>query len=258
MYKNYFLIWIAGLLLSVCCGPLGAFILWRKISSFGNTLSHASLLGLSIALLLKINVLLAVLTTLFFLTVVIIYIEHISSLNLDTILAIVTYSSLSLGMIILHIISKNEQADLTKYLLGNLLELKFIDINIIFFITLIISSVVIILWKSILLMIINAELACVDGINVFNVRLILMLLITLLIGISTTLIGALLITAILIIPAAIAQRFSTSPELMVLFSIIINIIAITIGIFINIFYNIPISPVIILLESIFFIISLIM
>lgn len=257
MYKHYCLIWIAGILLSFCCGPLGSFIMWRRMSSFGNTLSHASLLGLSLALLLHTNVLSIVLITLLFLTMLIIYVEHISNLSLDTILAVITYSSLSIGMIILHISSLNEKADLTKYLLGNLLNLTIIDISVIFSITLGICFIIAIFWESILLMIINVELAQVNGINIFNMRLILMLLIALLIGISTTFVGALLITAILIIPPAIAQKFATSPEFMVISSIIINMSAITLGMIITIYYSIPISPIVILLETMFFTISLI-
>ncbi|CAL4042847.1 High-affinity zinc uptake system membrane protein ZnuB [Buchnera aphidicola (Takecallis arundicolens)] len=255
MCKHFFFVWITGILLSFCCGPLGSFILWRQMSSFGNMLSHASLLGLACALLFNINRVFTVLVILILLTIIIIYIERMSNLSMDTILGIITYSSLSIGMIILHFISKDEKSDLTQYLLGNVLQLTGIDINIIVIMTLIICSIILFFWKSMLLMIINVELAQVSGINIFNMRLILMILTAFLIGISTTLIGALLITAILIIPPAISQKFSTSPEHMVVFSICINVISITIGIIISIIYNIPISSIIILIESIIFLIS---
>ncbi|WP_343128019.1 metal ABC transporter permease [Buchnera aphidicola (Takecallis taiwana)] len=255
MCKHVFFIWISGILLSFCCGPLGSFILWRNMSSFGNTLSHASLLGLACALLLHMNPICSVLIILVLLTIMIVYIERISNLSLDTILGITTYSSLSIGMIILHIISKDEKSDLTKYLLGNVLQLTLIDISVIVIMTLIIVVFIMRFWESMLFMIIHVELAQVNGINIFYMRFMLMLLTALLIGISTTLVGALLITSILIIPPAIAQKFSTSPEQMVLFSVCINIISITISMAFAILYNIPISPTIILFESIILIMS---
>ncbi|WP_343182358.1 iron chelate uptake ABC transporter family permease subunit [Buchnera aphidicola] len=256
-HSNIFFGWIAGIFLSLICGPLGSFMIWRRMSAFGNTLSHASLLGLSLSFLLHTNIFLTVLFFLIFLTILIAYIENFSTLSLDTIFAVMTYGSLSLGMIILHIIKKNEQSNLTKYLFGDLLKLNVCDLFSIIAISIITILIIIIYWDDMIGMIINAEIAKISGINILKMRLILMLLTAILIAISTKLIGALLITALLIIPPAITQKFASSPEMMVFFSIIINFTFITLGIMISIFYNIPISPLIICLESILFFISII-
>lgn len=256
MYKIFFFSWIATALLSISCGPLGTFMIWRGMSSFGNTLSHASLLGLSIAALLHYNVFFTVLSLLIVLTIIIVYIEHFSTLSLDTILGIITYSSLSLGMIILNFIPKKEQFDLTKYLFGNLLTLTTTDLLKIFIITFCINVIIFCFWKSMLSTIINVELAQLNGINIFKIRLILMTLIALLIGIATRLIGALLITAFLVIPPAIVQKFSKSPEQMILFAVCINIFSISIGLLISMLFTLPLSPTVILCETLCFLISI--
>ncbi|CAL4321329.1 metal ABC transporter permease [Buchnera aphidicola] len=257
MYNHYLMSIIFGILLSFSCGILGSFIFWRKMASFGNTLSHSSLLGLSVALLLHSNAFVSVLLLLIVLTILIVCIEHFSKISLDTIFSIITYSSLSMGMIILNVTSKEHKADLTKYLFGNLLNVTFLDTIIISMVTMIIFITTMILWKDMVSMVISSELSQVSGINVFKMKLILMITTALLIGITTQLIGALLITSLLVISPAIVQNFVYSPETMIIYTILINIVSILLGIFITYFFNIPISPIIVLITSIFFLISLI-
>ncbi|CAL4321417.1 High-affinity zinc uptake system membrane protein ZnuB [Buchnera aphidicola (Symydobius americanus)] len=256
MHSNLYLSWISGLLLSLSCGFLGAFVVWRKMSSFGNTLSHASLLGLSISLLLNIDAFYVVLFIVIILTIIIVYLEYSSDLSLDAILGVITYSSLSLGMIIINIIPKDKKTDLSAYLFGDLLLLKKHDFIIILLMSAIILITLIYFWKNMISVIISSELSYINGINVFKMRLILMIMTALLIGISTKLIGALLITSLLIIPPITVQKFISSPEQMVIYSIIINMISITFGVIFSIFYNLPISPIIILFESMIFFISI--
>ncbi|CAL4042776.1 High-affinity zinc uptake system membrane protein ZnuB [Buchnera aphidicola (Phyllaphis fagi)] len=258
MHKMFFLGWLAGVLLSISSGSLGTFIVWRRMSSFGNTISHSSLLGLAIAALININSFYVVLLLVIILTVIIVYLECFSNLMLDTILGIITYSSLSLGMIILNIISTNKTVDLTNYLFGDLLILQTCDVIIIGCMSVFVLCVLIYYWRSMISVVISDELSQLHGIKVFKVRLILMLITSLLIGITTKLVGALLITSLLIIPPATVQKFVKSPEQMIFYSIIVSIISITLGVIFSIFCIIPISPIIILFESIIFLISMIL
>ncbi|CAL4321296.1 metal ABC transporter permease [Buchnera aphidicola] len=256
MCKNFFLSWIVGILLSFSCGFLGSFIVWRRMSSFGNTLSHTSLLGIALSLLLHINIFYTVLFVVVILSILITCIENFSSLPLDTILGVITYSSLSLGMMILNVIDKNKNNDLTKYLFGDLLLLKNSDISIILIISIIIAVIIFFIWRSLISSIISIELSQIHGINIFKIRLIFMITTAILIGVSTKIVGALLITALLIIPPATVQKFSYSPIKIVILSIVMNILSITLGILFSMTCMVPVSPIIILIESICFFISL--
>ncbi|AAO27019.1 high-affinity zinc uptake system membrane protein ZnuB [Buchnera aphidicola str. Bp (Baizongia pistaciae)] len=255
MYKTFFFGWLAGVLLTTITGPLGLFIIWRRMSSFGDTLSHSSLLGISFAVLLNIHPFFMVIITILLFGMLIIWLNYTTVLSLDTILGIIGYSFLSLGMIIINSISNFQKNKLTNYLFGNLLEVTYIDIVILIISCVSILFVLVWYWDLMLLTTINSDLAKIDGVNVLKINSILIFLITLTIGIAIKFIGSLIAISLLIIPAATAQRFSTSPEKMAFFSVIIGIISITWGILMSVYYNLAISPTIVFCSSIVFVIS---
>ncbi|CAL4043151.1 zinc ABC transporter permease subunit ZnuB [Buchnera aphidicola] len=247
--------WLAGILLTLATGPLGSFIVWRRMSAFGDTLSHSSLLGLSVGVLFNINSFYMILFFLLLISSFIVLLEHISFLSLDTILGIISHSALSLGMIILSIMSEKKRISIANYFFGNLLKVNDVDLMIIVSVIIVISFFLIFYWREILFLTINPELAIVDGINIAKIRLIFILMTTLVIAISIKFIGSLVVTALLIIPSSTARRFATSPENMAMLASCIGMLGVTIGMGIAIFFDIPTSPSIVLFLSFFFLLS---
>ena len=246
---------LAGILLSLSTGPLGSFIVWRRISSFGDTLSHSSVLGLAISVCFETNSFYTVLLFMFFLSVLLAWLEKLLSVSLETILSIISHSSLSLGIILISLMSTSHDIDFSNYLFGDLLIVTMFDLLIIASGSFLILIVLIFRWNSILLLTVNEELAQVDGVNLFYARLTLMLTTALCISIAVKFVGVFLITALLVIPPATAQRFSNSPEKMICISVMISIISVTSGIFLSFFYNTPTSPSIVLCSSFFYLLS---
>ncbi|CAL4323108.1 metal ABC transporter permease [Buchnera aphidicola] len=238
--------WLAGILLSFSTAPLGAFIIWRRISSFGNTLSHSSILGLVISVFFKIDSFYAVLLFMIFLAIVLAWLEKSLSISSETILSIISYTSLSLGIICMSFISTARQIHFNNYLFGDLLTITKSDLFTIALGSFFVLMILVFRWNSILSATINEELAQIEGINIFFVRLTLMLMTSLVISIAIKCVGALLINSLLVIPPATAQVFSDSPEKMIIFSILISIFSVTGGIFFSFFYNTPTSPSIVL------------
>ncbi|XBC39021.1 MAG: iron chelate uptake ABC transporter family permease subunit [Buchnera aphidicola (Nurudea shiraii)] len=247
--------WLAGMFLTLIAGPLGSFIIWRRMSSFGDTLSHSSLLGIAFAILFNIHPFCVVLVIILCFGIFVNWLENNSSLSLDTILGIIGYSSLSLGMIIMSIVSDVQKTRFTNYLFGNLLEVTNFDLTLIFFSSLVIFFILLKYWNYILLVTISSDLAKVDGINVYKINFILIFLIALTISIAIKFIGSLIIISLLLIPAATAQGFSSSPEIMAIFSILIGMISLTGGVIISILFSIPISPSIALFSTSIFLLS---
>ncbi|BAC24261.1 yebI [Wigglesworthia glossinidia endosymbiont of Glossina brevipalpis] len=247
--------WIAGILLSLAIGPLGSFLIWRKMSYFGDTLSHSSLLGISIGFVFKIDPVYSVMITMFFITLIITYIERVYQFSIDIILNIISNTALSLGLVISSLIEEF-RTDLVHYLFGDLLK---VNLNDIIMISIIISIIILIIlwnWNSLLLVSINSELSYIDGINIFKIKLILMIIISLTIGLTMKFIGALTTVALFIIPAATARPYSKSPEKMSIYATLFSISSITFGLFFSVIYNIPSGPSVILCSTIFFFISL--
>ncbi|VFP79837.1 zinc ABC transporter permease subunit ZnuB [Candidatus Erwinia haradaeae] len=248
--------WLTGIFLTIITGPLGSFIIWRRMSYFGDTLAHTSLLGVACGLLFNINPFYAVIIITLLLTLILVWLERYAELSIDTLLGILAHSSLSLGLVLVSLMS-NIHIDLITYLFGDLLAITLSDLWMIIIGVLFILFILVWNWRQLLSLTVNAELAQIDGINIQRTKMILMLITALTIGISMKFIGALIITSLLIIPAATARRFARSPEQMAIFAIIIGILSITIGLSFSAFYNTPAGPSVVLGSAIIFILSII-
>ncbi|XRY30902.1 MAG: iron chelate uptake ABC transporter family permease subunit [Buchnera aphidicola (Tetraneura akinire)] len=255
MIFSFFPSWLAGLFLSFLTAPIGSFIIWRRMSCFGDTLSHSSLLGFAISILFHINPLLVLLIFIFSLSLISTLLEHDSNLSLDVIFSIMSYIFLSLGLLIISIIPNEKKISINDYFFGNILCVSFYDLFFLFLSVCFLLIILIYNWKSILLVTIDPELAKVDGINIFKNRFILIFITGMTIAISIKFVGVLIITSLLVIPASTSQKFSRSPEKMIFISILISIFSTTMGLFISIYYDIPTSPTIVLCESLVFLLS---
>ncbi|PWC11373.1 zinc ABC transporter permease subunit ZnuB [Brenneria roseae subsp. americana] len=248
--------WLAGIFLAVAAGPLGSFVVWRRMSYFGDTLAHASLLGVAFGLLLDIHLFYAVIAVTLALALGLVWLERRPYLAIDTILGIMAHSALSLGLVVVSLMD-NVRVDLMAYLFGDLLSVTSDDLWIIGCGVAVVLTVMIWQWRALLSMTISPELAHVDGVKLQRTKLILMLVTALTIGIAMKFVGALIITSLLIIPAASARRFAKTPEQMAGLAIIAGAIAITGGLAFSAGYNTPAGPSVVLCASLLFVASLI-
>ncbi|WP_430875952.1 zinc ABC transporter permease subunit ZnuB [Gilliamella sp. G0441] len=246
---------LAGLCLTTVTGPLGTFVVWRRMSYFGDTLSHAALLGIAFGFLLNINLFYAVIFVTLILALGLIWLESQKQLPVDTLLGILAHSALSLGLVVISLIG-NIRIDLMGYLFGDLLSITYADIFQILICVIFIGILLIWRWNDFLYITVNEELAFIQGINIRLTKLILTLLLAFTIGIAMKFVGALIITSLLIIPAATAKYFSKTPEKMALISIIIGIVAVISGLFFSFIYNTPTSPSVVLCNACLFFICL--
>ncbi|MBV4411596.1 zinc ABC transporter permease subunit ZnuB [Enterobacteriaceae bacterium YMB-R22] len=247
--------WLAGLMLSCAAGPLGSFVVWRRMSYFGDTLAHASLLGVAFGLLLNINPFYAVIAVTLLLALALVWLEKRPNLAIDTLLGIMAHSALSLGLVVVSLMS-GIRVDLMAYLFGDLLSVTPEDLLTI---ATGVAAVVAILcwqWRNLLAMTISQDLAFVDGVSLQRVRLILMLVTALTIGVAMKFVGALIITSLLIIPAATARRFARSPEQMAWLAVVVGALAVTGGLAFSACYDTPAGPSVVLAAALLFILSM--
>lgn len=248
--------WLAGMFLACAAGPLGSFVVWRRMSYFGDTLAHASLLGVAIGFLLDINVYYAVILVTLLLALGLVWLERRPYLAIDTLLGIMAHSALSLGLVVVSLMN-NIRVDLMAYLFGDLLSVTTQDLWLIGPGVLVVIAIMCWQWRSLLSMTISQELAHVDGVNLQRTRLILMLVTALTIGLAMKFVGALIITSLLIIPAATARRFARTPEQMAGLAVVLGMLAVTGGLIFSALYNTPAGPSVVLSASFLFMLSLI-
>lgn len=247
--------WLAGILLACAAGPLGSFVVWRRMSYFGDTLAHASLLGIAFGLLLNINPFYAVIAVTLLLAVGLVWLEKRPQLAIDTLLGIMAHSALSLGLVVVSLMS-NVRVDLMAYLFGDLLSVTLPDIISIGLGVSVVIGVLAWQWRNLLSMTISQDLAHVDGVNIQRTKMLLMLVTALTIGVAMKFVGALIITSLLIIPAATARRFARTPEQMAGFAVIVGMLAVTGGLTFSAFYDTPAGPSVVLSAAVLFILSM--
>lgn len=244
---------IAGLLIALVAGPLGCFVVWRRMAYFGDTLAHSALLGVSLGLLLELNLQLAVIFACIGIALLLVLMETKKTLATDTLLGILAHSALAFGLITLSF--TNVQIDLMAYLFGDLLTVSMNDLYWIGAGVFISLSLLIAFWNRLLTITLHQELAQVEGLNVGRIRLVLMLLIALVVAVSMKIVGMLLITSLMIIPPACARYFSNTPEKMAITSSLIGCIAVCGGLTASFYWDTPTGPSIVVTATLIFSLS---
>ena len=245
---------LAGLALALVAGPLGSFVVWRRMAYFGDTLSHAALLGVALGLLLEISPTLAVTLSCMFLAVLLVLLQQRQPLASDTLLGILAHSTLSLGSVTLSFM-RDVRVDLMGYLFGDLLAVTPQDLAWILGGTLLVLLLLIPLWRPLLAITVHEELARVEGVPVTAVRLLLMLLVAVVIAVAMKIVGVLLITSLLIIPAAAAQRHARTPEHMAIGASLLGMLAVCVGLAMSWHWDTPAGPSIVVSAGMLFLLG---
>jgi len=246
---------LAGIAVALVAGPLGAFAVWRRMAYFGDTLAHSALLGITFGLLVGINLNLAVAAGCLLLALILVGMQNNRFLATDTLLGILSHSTLALGLVCVSLFS-GTRIDLLAYLFGDILSVNTLDLVTIWIVSLVVIGALIWLWRPLLAISVHEELAHVEGIPVNKVRTALMLLMALVIAIAMKVVGVLLITALLIIPAAASRRLTHSPESMALVASVIGSLSVCLGIAASYFWDSPTGPSIVLSSTLLYVLSL--
>lgn len=246
---------LAGLGVAMIAGPLGAFMVWQRLAYFGDTLAHASLLGISLSLAFHFNMSLGILMIALMVAVLLVVFQKKSWLASDTLLGILAHGCLALGLVTLSLV-QGPQIDILGYLYGDILAVSTQDIAMIYGGGLFILTVMALIWRSLLSATVHAELAMVEGVPVQRVRLMYMCLLALVIALSIKIVGVLLMTALLVIPAATARRFAKTPEQLALMGSVIGGICVLGGLGLSLYGDVPAGPAIVCISASLFVLCL--
>ena len=246
---------LAGLGVAAVAGPLGCFVVWRRMAYFGDTLAHSALSGIALGVLLNIDLGIAVTLVCLSMALGLVALEQQGVLALDTLLGILSHSALAAGLVVISLMS-NIRVDLMSLLFGDLLSVTAADLWIIYGGASVAIILLASLWKSLISITVEPELAAVEGINVARVRTALMVITALVIAIAMKIVGVLLITALLIIPAATARRISATPESMAFIASLVAMISVVSGLAASWYADTPAGPSIVISATLLFCLSL--
>ena len=246
---------LAGIGVALVTGPLGCFVVWRRLSYFGDTLSHSALLGVTLAYSLEFNIAFSVFIISALIALILTNLQKKTNLPGDALLGLLAHSSLAVGLVVIGFLSFI-RFDIMGLLFGDILAVNVNDIITIWIGGAIILLVLKLIWKSLFASTVNYELAEAEGLDPDKAKAIFTILMAAIIAISIKMVGLLLITGMLIIPAAMARNMSNSPKQMILFSVIGGLLSVIIGLFTSLEFNTASGPSIIAASLFLFILSL--
>ena len=256
MFDDFFIrALLAGIGVALVTGPLGCFVVWRRLSYFGDTLSHSALLGVTIAYSFQFNIAFSVFIISALIALILIQLQKKTNLPGDALLGLLAHSSLAVGLVVIGFLSFI-RFDIMGLLFGDILAVTIDDLLIIWIGGAIILVVLKLIWKSLFASTVNYELAEAEGLNPDRAKAIFTILMAAVIAISIKMVGLLLITGMLIIPAAMARNVSTSPLQMVFYSIIGGLLSVILGLYSSLEFNTSSGPSIIAASLFLFILSL--
>lgn len=246
---------LAGIGVALVAGPLGCFIVWRRMAYFGDTLSHGALLGVALGLLLQVDLTLAVFAVSALVSLALLVLQRRASLSADALLGLLSHSSLALGLVVLAFMTW-VRVDLMGLLFGDILAVSRSDLALIWGGGAIVLALLAAVWRPLFAATVNPEIAEAEGMRPDRANIVFMLLMAGVIAIAMKIIGVLLITAMLIIPAAAARRLASGPEQMAVLASAIGVAAVLGGLFGSLQWDTPSGPSIVVAALGLFLVSL--
>lgn len=244
---------LAGIAVALISGLVGCFVVWRRMSYYGESIAHSSLLGVGLGILMGVGINLGIVFTCLLFGILFLFLQQSKVLSSDTLLGVLAHVALAIGIIV---ISLNKiKIDIHAFLFGDILTVSTNDLWGMYLGVVIAIILICYNWSSLLLVTIDEDLAKAEGIKPLYINLLFTSILTIVVAVSVQIIGLLLITAMLIIPAAASRRLVNSPELMALVATIIGIISVILGIFLSVELDTPSGPAIVVVSSVLFFLS---
>jgi zinc transport system permease protein len=246
---------LGGVGVAAIAGPLGCFVVWRRMAYFGNALAHSALLGVGLGALLAIDLTVATVAVCLVLALLLVLLDRRRGLATDTILGILAHAALALGLVVLAFL-ESLRVDLMAYLFGDVLAVTRWDLLWIWAGGALVLGLLLGIWSALLRVTLDEELAVAEGVSAPGVRLAFMLLMALAVAIGMKIVGILLIVALLVIPPAAARQFARTPEQMAGLAVLAGVLAVLAGIGGSFVWDTPAGPSIVVAATALFVLSL--
>ncbi len=240
----------AGLLVAWIAAPLGCLVVWRRMAYFGDATGHAALLGVALALSLSMPPLLGVVVVASAMALAVTFATR-GGHSADTMLGVFSHAALAIGLVAAALLP-GVRLNLINTLLGDILTVSTSGIYGIAGGGLLILAGLASAWRGLLNATLSPELMAAEGGSLLRDKLIFTLSLALFVAISMKLVGILLITAMLILPAAAAAPLARTPEKMVGLTALIGSASVLGGLWMSWQADTPAGPSIIVVATVFF------
>jgi len=244
---------LAGIGIAIAAGPLGCFIVWRRMAYFGEATAHASVLGIALSLAFSAPIFYGALLVSLVMAIIVSTLSN-RGYAMDTLLGVIAHSALAFGLVAVSFLS-GVRIDVMAFLFGDILAVNKQDLLLIWGGSLVVMALIFWRWSPLLIATINTDLAHASGVKPKQEQLILTIILALFVAVAIKVIGIILIVAMLVIPAATALKLTNTPEKMAIGAIVVGSVSTLGGLQISYSFDTPTGPTIVCFVAILFIIS---
>ena len=235
--------------------PVGCVLLWRRMAYFGDTMAHSALLGVALGVVIGLDPQLGVFAVAVAVALLLVVLERYAPVAGDTLLGILSHSTLALGLVMLALSGNGHRHDLMSFLFGDVLAVTFADLAIIWGGGAGCLVLLAAIWRSLVASALHADLARAEGVRVLPLRLVYVVLMAAIVAAGMKVVGVLLLVALAIIPAAAARALSRTPEQMAVLAALAGVVAGILGLFGSLWLDTPSGPSIVVAATLLFLAS---
>jgi zinc transport system permease protein len=246
---------LAGVLVGVLCGVLGFFVVLKRLSFIGVGISHSALGGIAVGVLLGIDPLISAAGFAVAVAWAIGWLSRTGRLHEDTAIGILFSSAMALGVALISL-SNSYQVDLFGYLFGNILAVSPNDLWLLGGIVIVVLAAVVLLFKELLFLAFDEEVARASGLPVTPLYLLLLTCLALAVIAAIRVVGLILVEALLVIPAAIGYQLTRGYRSMLAVSVASAVGATIVGLGLSYTMNIAAGATIVLVLATAFFVAL--
>ena len=246
---------LAGVGIALVAGPLGCFVVWRRMAYFGDTMAHSGLLGVALGLLMGIDPSIGVLIVTLTVAVILTLLQRFKIVSTDTLLGILSHGALSVGLVAISFMAWL-RVDLMAFLFGDILAVSKPDVIVVYIGGALILGLLMLIWRPLLAVTVDEAIARAEGLTAQRYQFLFTLMVAAVIAIAMKIVGVMLITSLLIIPAATARRFSKTPEQMAVIASILGALSVAIGLIGSYQFDTPSGPSVVVAALLLFVLGL--
>jgi len=249
---------LAGAAVALAAGPLGCLVVWRRMSYFGDTIAHGALPGVAVGIALNFNPVIGVFAVAVLVAMLVLLFQRGRRIPSDAILGMLSHSALSIGLIALTFM-RSLRIDLTALLFGDILALSWNEVIATGVGAAIVLALLSIVWWRLVAATADEDLAHAEGIPAAALSVLFMLMVAGVVALAINLVGVLLITALMVIPAITARRIARSPEQMALIAPCFGVLSVGVGLTLSLVVDTPSGPSIVTAEfALFLLVTVLM
>ncbi|MWD26550.1 hypothetical protein E0K89_003570 [Aquicoccus sp. SCR17] len=244
---------LAGIGTALAAAPLGCFVVWRRMAYFGDATAHAAILGVALSLAFQLPVFAGALVVALVMATVVSLMSG-RGYAMDTLLGVMAHSALAFGLVAVSFLD-SVRIDVMAYLFGDILAVSRGDLAVIWGGAVLVLGLVGWRWSALLTATLNPDLARAAGLDPRREELVLTLSLAVVVAVAIKVVGVLLITAMLIVPAATVRPFARTPEAMGLGAAALAMATSYGGLRLSYAFDTPTGPTIVCVAAICFALS---